>query len=67
MPRPLSITLVILGAVLLVIAMFAGDSVSSGISSVFRGTPDDRTIILLVSGILSLGIGLFSLLRTKQV
>ena len=63
MIRPVSIALLALGTVLLLFALFSGDSASSNISKLFRGTPDDRTIIMMCAGIVFFIIGIAGLLR----
>jgi hypothetical protein len=65
MNKPLSFALVAIGIVLLVLAFFAGDSVSSEFSKLFKGTPDNRTIVLGVLGFLALLAGGMSLSRTR--
>jgi hypothetical protein len=62
MPKALSIALFVVGIVLLIFAAFAGDSVSSNFSNIFKGTPDARTLTLLIAGLLATiigGVGLF--------
>ncbi len=66
MPKPFSVALIVGGIILLVFAAYAGDSASSGISKLFQGTPDNRTIILLVIGVLALGAGLVGVARTPR-
>jgi hypothetical protein len=45
-----SVLLLTIGIVLLILGFSASDSVSSGVSRVFRGTPSDRATILLLIG-----------------
>ncbi len=66
MPKPLSIAMIVVGAILLVFASFAGDSISSGISAVFNGTPDTRTIVLLAAGALLLITGITGAIRSSK-
>ncbi len=63
MPKPLSIALLVVGIVLLVFAAMSGDSVSSTFSNIFKGTPDARTLTLLIAGLLATIIGGVGLLR----
>jgi len=63
MIRPISIALLVLGSILLLLALFSGDSASSNVSKLFRGTPDDRTIVLICVGAVSFTIGLIGMLR----
>lgn len=65
MKNPLAIALFVAGIVLLGFAFFAGDSVSSGFSKMFQGTPDNRTIVLGVLGVIALVAGGVSLSRTR--
>ena len=65
MNNPFSIALFVAGIVLLGFAFFAGDSVSSSFSKLFQGTPDNRTIVLGILGILALVAGGVSLSRTR--
>lgn len=66
MPKLFSLALIVGGVVLLVFAAYAGDSVSSGFSKLFQGTPDNRTILLLVLGVLTLGAGLVGISRSSR-
>ena len=65
MNNPLSLELFVVGIVLLGFAFFAGDSLSSSFSQLFRGTPDNRTIVLGILGLLALIAGGVSLSRTR--
>jgi hypothetical protein len=65
MNKPTSVGLLIVGVILLGFAAFSGDSVSSGFSKLFQGTPDNRTIILLVLGVLALAAGLVGVVRPR--
>lgn len=66
MPKIFSIALIAGGIILLVFAAYAGDSVSSGFSELFQGTPDNRTIILLVLGVIVLLGGIVGLARSPR-
>jgi hypothetical protein len=57
MRNPLGIIIVIIGVVLLVIGIGASDSVSSGFSKLFTGAPSDKSIWLIVTGLLAIGVG----------
>ncbi len=67
MNKPFSIAFLLAGVVLLGFASFSGDSVSSGISKVFQGTPDNRTIVLGVLGLIALVMGIVGLSRASRV
>lgn len=66
MPKLFSISLIAGGIILLFFAAYAGDSVSSGFSRLFQGTPDNRTIILLVLGVIVLLSGVVGISRTPR-
>ena len=66
MNKPLSIALFVAGIVLLGFAFFAGDSVSSGFSKFFKGTPDNRTIVLVVLGLIALIGGAVGISRSSR-
>lgn len=59
------IALVILagGVVLVIYGISASDSFSSDVSRFFTGSPTDKTIWLLIGGVVAIVIGLFGLLR----
>jgi hypothetical protein len=63
MNKPLSIALLVIGAILLFYGLKAGDSVGSDVSRAVTGTPTDRTVWFLVGGVLAGILGLFGLLR----
>ncbi len=67
MPKPFSFALLVVGIILLGLAAFAGDSVSSGFSKLFQGTPDNRTVVLLVLGALALVMGFVGLVRARRL
>lgn len=61
MNKATSIALLAVGVVLVVFGMNASDSVGSDLSRAFTGAPTDKTIWLLVGGIIAGIIGLFGL------
>ena len=65
MNRILSIVLLVVGIVLLVMGINAADSVSSEISEAVQGTPSDRSIWLIVGGIVAALIGALGLIRRR--
>ncbi len=67
MNKPISIALFVIGVILLGFALYSGDSVSSGFSRIFKGTPDNRTIVLVVLGVLAFVAGGISLSRSSRV
>ncbi len=62
MNKPLSLALLAIGVVLVVFGLNASDSFSSSVSRAVSGTPTDKTIWLLVGGIVAGVAGLFGLL-----
>jgi len=62
----LGITLLAAGALLIVLGINASSSFASDVSRTFSGSPTDRTIWLLVSGILAAGLGLFFALKGSR-
>jgi hypothetical protein len=63
MNRPVSLALLIGGIVLIIYGVSASDSIGSGFSRLFTGAPTDKTIWLLLGGILAAGVGLAGTLR----
>ncbi len=63
MNKIIYLALVITGAVLIIYGMGASDSIGSSFSRFFTGNPTDRTIWLLIGGIVSAGIGITGLTR----
>ena len=63
MNKILSLALLAGGVVLIIYGISASDSVGSGISRFFTGSPTDKTIWLLLGGIVAAAIGGGGLLR----
>jgi hypothetical protein len=66
MNKPLGIALLVAGIVLIVFGINASDSVSSSFSRFFTGSPTDKSIWLLIGGIVSLVAGGFLSLRPTR-
>jgi hypothetical protein len=68
MPMNKLIALVILagGVVLVIYGISASESFSSDVSRFFTGSPTDKTIWLLIGGIVAVVIGLAGLLRGQK-
>lgn len=66
MNKPISIALLIVGCVLVVYGLNASDSIGSDVSRAVTGAPTDKTIWLLVGGIVAAVIGLFGLFRGSK-
>lgn len=62
MNKAISLALLAVGIVLFIYGMNASDSVGSGISRAVTGAPTDRTIWLLIGGIVAGIVGLFGLI-----
>lgn len=67
MNKPVSIALLVIGIILLILAAMAGDSMSSFFSELFQGTPDTRTLLLLLAGLFATIIGAIGLIRGARV
>lgn len=57
MRNPLGIVLVLIGVVLLVLGLAASESIGSSFSKFFTGEPTDRSIWLMIGGVVAVGIG----------
>lgn len=66
MNKPLSIALLIVGAILVIYGISASQSVGSDISRMFTGSPTDKSVWLLVVGIVLGVIGLAGVLRGSK-
>ena len=63
MNKIISLAILAGGIVLVIYGVAASESLSSDISRFFTGSPTDRTIWLMVGGIVAIIIGLVGLLR----
>lgn len=59
MNKPLGIALLVGGIVLIIFGVNASDSFSSDVSRFFTGAPTDRTVWLLIGGIVASISGFF--------
>ncbi len=59
----IALALLVCGIVLVVYGVSASESFSSDVSRFFTGSPTDKTIWLLIGGIVAIAAGLFGLLR----
>lgn len=63
MNKPMNIALVVIGIILLVMGLNASDSLASGFSEFFTGSPTDKAIWLIIGGVAALIIGGLGFLR----
>ena len=66
MNKPLSLALLVGGISLLIYGANASDSVGSGVSRFFTGSPTDKTMWLLIGGAIATVVGGVGLLRGSK-
>ena len=66
MNRIPALAILIIGIVLLILGISASDSIGSDISEIFSGAPSDKSIWLLVLGLLGTVTGAIGMLRTSK-
>ncbi len=66
MNKAISVALLAAAAVLIIWGVRASQSFSSDISRFFTGSPTDKTVWLLVGGVVAAVAGLFGLLRGRK-
>jgi hypothetical protein len=66
MTKILSLALLIGGLVAVVYGVGASESVGSDFSRFFTGSPTDKTLWLLIGGIVAAGVGVSGLTRGKS-
>jgi amino acid permease len=66
MNKIVSLVLLAIGVVLIIYGVNASDSVSSGFSRLFTGAPTDKTLWLLIGGVILAVVGLGGLLRGSK-
>lgn len=67
MNKPLSLALLIAGVILIIYGISASDSIGSDFSRLFTGSPTDKTIWLLIGGVVATALGLSGVLRGPKV
>lgn len=67
MNKPFGIALLVVGILLIVFGLNASDSFGSDVSRFFTGKPTDKSIWLLVAGILCAGAGFFMTLTGRSL
>lgn len=65
MPKMLSIGLLVVGVVLIVLGVQAMNSLESDVNRFFRGTPTDKSVWMLVGGVLCAMVGAVGGFRRK--
>ena len=63
MNKPVSLALLIGGIVLMIYGVSASDSLGSSFSRMFTGAPTDKTIWLLIGGVVAAVLGLAGVMR----
>jgi len=63
MNKGIGIALLVVGIILVVYGINASDSASSGVSRIFTGAPNNKTLWLLLGGIGSAIVGVVMMLR----
>ena len=63
MNKPLSIAILVIGVILLIYGLSAGDSIASNVKESVTGTPTDKSLWLIIGGVLGIVVGGFGLLR----
>jgi len=66
MNKGMSVALLAVGIVLIIMGVSASVSFSSDVSRFFTGSPTDKTVWLLIGGIVAAIVGLFGLLRGSK-
>ncbi|AHF93722.1 Protein of unknown function (DUF3185) [Opitutaceae bacterium TAV1] len=66
MNRPVSIALLAGGIVLIIYGISASDSIGSGFSRFFTGAPTDKTMWLLIGGLVAAIAGAVGLFRGSK-
>ena len=66
MNRSMSIALLVAGIVLLIWGVSATESFSSDVSRFFTGSPTNKTVWLLIGGVIAASVGFFGLFRGSK-
>lgn len=66
MHRFFSVVLLVAGVILLIAGVNEADSIGSSFSRLFTGAPTDRTVWLLLGGLVAVILGLTSLARGSR-
>ncbi|HTL59302.1 MAG TPA: DUF3185 family protein [Candidatus Limnocylindrales bacterium] len=66
MNRIVFVALLAAGVVLIILGINASNSFSSDVSRFFTGSPTDKSVWMLVGGIVACIVGLFGMVRGRQ-
>jgi hypothetical protein len=66
MNKFISLALLAGGIVLIIYGLSASDSIGSSFSRFFTGSPTDKTMWLLIGGIVAVVVGLFGMFRGSK-
>lgn len=66
MNKPLALALLVGGIVLIIYGISASESFSSDVSEFFTGSPTDKTIWLLIGGVVATAIGVGGMMRGSK-
>ncbi len=66
MNKPVSIALLIIGVILLIYGVSAADSIGSSFSRAFTGSPTDKTVWLLLGGVIATVVGAAGVFRGSK-
>jgi hypothetical protein len=66
MNKTVSVGLLVTGIVLIVLGVQAMDSFGSDVSRFFTGSPTDKSVWMLIGGILAAGAGLITMRGTRK-
>ena len=66
MNKPISLAILVGGIVLIVYGVSASNSAGSSVSRMFTGAPTDKTVWLLVGGVVAALVGLAGMLRGSK-
>jgi hypothetical protein len=66
MNKPVSLALLVAGVILIIYGVSASDSIGSGFSRFFTGSPTDKTMWFLIGGAVATAVGLAGVLRGSK-
>ncbi len=66
MEKGISLALLAVGVLLIIYGISASESIGSDFSRFFTGSPTEKTVWLLIGGIVAAALGLGGLLRSRK-